>query len=772
VKLHALIVIIATAFVTVTYGQIEVPVLRDRQFVYTIPENFNPPMIQQFGVNELNNAARQCHYPFYVVLVETLPAGSESDDERAAVAINQLAQQWADRYPSFDIAKSQIFLLSYEPRKYRFLAGSKFESELGFEKEAHRPYTAIFDRSVKNQRKDPKAGIINMMTAVDDYLFDQTDPVRIAARKEAVRSWYALLSEIAKYGTAIIAFLILAILGVERRQKLVWLREEFNTALTSYRNMVTNAAQQYFRMYGNRGDILALTNVKGETAMLYAAVTKEVDSIYVGVEALRSHADKCKSLADKTTFFNLKPLDQAVCMLDEEFEFDTGDINKESLFEPETKIIKINPQDLARSLTERFKQTVKGWDRLKAAIAARTKPAEEHFPSAKLDELVKLADEYKIPRRWLNDHPLFDNEMSDKTLYESINALSWEDPVAYVQRLAEIQTIETSIEERLHHLVVAVQLTGLNRLEAEPTIGETTVDPKDDPRITFNLARQAENKLAGVLESAKTVEEVEAQAKKIDDLYRQTADQAATIKAAVKGAEDSIKKAVGDKAHAKSQLKEANQRVIDAQKIHKEVATDTFLKSAAAYLAEGVKDLEKAKRQIGDKRHLNARNNADLASEQFTQSLKQSKQVTDHCDMLDQKKIEYENQLVKMDELRSNYQRRLKKYRGSQTLDTFQLPSSKFLLNYVLLLAALYRQQNAWESEVQQAQRAYEEAERQWRQAEERQRRQEEEEEASRQQSSYSSSSYDSGGSWDSGSDSSSGGSWGGGGDSSSGGSW
>lgn len=165
-------------------GSLPAPGLKEGKFVYTIPEGFEPPLIGERGLAEIEAAARGLRLPFYVVISAKLPG---TTDEDAAAAVDGLAEDWANKYPSFDSAKSQVFLLTYEPRKYRFLAGAKWKAELGFEKDAHRPHTALFERAAKGTPKDPKGGIIAVMRSVDEYLFDQTDPARVAARAEAAR---------------------------------------------------------------------------------------------------------------------------------------------------------------------------------------------------------------------------------------------------------------------------------------------------------------------------------------------------------------------------------------------------------------------------------------------------------------------------------------------------------------------------------------------------------------------------------------------------------
>lgn len=172
---------------------ISVPPHTRGKHVYAIPSGFVPPLVGAAGVAELEREAAKLRFPFYIVFVESLP-GSGDEDARAARAVDHLAETWAERGAGYDVATSQVFLLSYSPRKYRFLAGARFRAELGFEREAHAPYTRIFDAAVSGTPKDPKGGILGLMKAVDEHLFDATDPGRVAARRaqEALAAQRAL----------------------------------------------------------------------------------------------------------------------------------------------------------------------------------------------------------------------------------------------------------------------------------------------------------------------------------------------------------------------------------------------------------------------------------------------------------------------------------------------------------------------------------------------------------------------------------------------------
>ncbi len=152
---------------------LEIPELKHGQFVYTVPPNFDPPLIDLSGLRELNQEALKLHEPYYIVLIDKLDA----NDSTGEAAIESLAASWKTQYPErFNAKRSQIFVLAYQPRKYRFLAGTQFIDQYGFERSAHLPYTQIFENAVKTEPKDPKTGIIEMMQAVDKYLKSADQP--------------------------------------------------------------------------------------------------------------------------------------------------------------------------------------------------------------------------------------------------------------------------------------------------------------------------------------------------------------------------------------------------------------------------------------------------------------------------------------------------------------------------------------------------------------------------------------------------------------------
>jgi len=158
------------------------PLLQKGKSVYAWPPDFDPPMIGKAGMAEIETELKKLKYRYFVVLVNEL-AGSGTDKE-AIDLIEGLAERWSTTSASlYDAKTSQIFILSYHPRKYRFLAGAQFKNELGFEKAALLPYTQIFEKFIKGTPKLPKTGMIEMMKQVDAYLSQNYTPEAVQTRK-------------------------------------------------------------------------------------------------------------------------------------------------------------------------------------------------------------------------------------------------------------------------------------------------------------------------------------------------------------------------------------------------------------------------------------------------------------------------------------------------------------------------------------------------------------------------------------------------------------
>lgn len=184
-------------------GTLVPPTLKAGQQVYTIPDGFEPPGIGKAGIESLNGQLNRLHYPFKVVFVESLPDlnGSQMDEarqagfsgDRATLLVEYgtagLVSAWAESQPNeWNTSTDTVFLLSFEPRKFAWVPGMDRQSRLQINtKSAREPYEQQFKAAVRGEPKDPVGGIAAMASAFDEFVFDQTDPIRIAGREEATR---------------------------------------------------------------------------------------------------------------------------------------------------------------------------------------------------------------------------------------------------------------------------------------------------------------------------------------------------------------------------------------------------------------------------------------------------------------------------------------------------------------------------------------------------------------------------------------------------------
>jgi hypothetical protein len=158
-----------------------VPELRPGKRVYTVPADFDPPAIGRAGLERLEQQLLALKYPFHVVVMQSLPDGSGDEDERARFVTDTLLETWAMR--GADPATTSVFALTYEPRKFSLLVGARWKTELGLEGTELDPWLDRFLARVRGTPSDPAGGIADMAAALDAFVFDQTDPERIAARR-------------------------------------------------------------------------------------------------------------------------------------------------------------------------------------------------------------------------------------------------------------------------------------------------------------------------------------------------------------------------------------------------------------------------------------------------------------------------------------------------------------------------------------------------------------------------------------------------------------
>jgi uncharacterized membrane protein YgcG len=543
-------------------------------------------------------------------------------------------------------------------------------------------------------------------------------------------------------------------------------REKVRQRVETWRGWITQARQRYFLFDENRERAPHLREFGGQTADVYQATTREIDSIILGVEAVASLLDTAEAKARRATFLNRAPLNEALDALDKPVTFATDRVS-DKLFEPVEPTIQVTPTAFLADLSDRYDAAVRNWQALNESVTRSLELPDALFPHTGLDALLDRAHAHGIPERWLARHPLIGDAESDRTLYAKVNEWRLTDPYAYARQIDELKAREATLAADLDRLIAAVALARSRQIEAVTGLGQTVLDPDDDPQITLDAASREHKRVAELLRTADSVETVEDQARKADERYAKTASQIAAAREAIMAAPLLVEQA--RKAYADAQALEgrANARAEQVAREHADVSAVRGGQSAAGrYLDSGAQDLAKAATKLQERRHVAALRSAQQATNQFGQAAAQMHGVLDQCTELDAIKARYEQRLAEMERLQRDAQFRMRRYDASPHLiSDFRYPSrSMGPADFGFLLGMLQQQEDEWNAAVRRAEREYEE--------EQRRRREAEEEERRRHQASLYSSSSSSSSSFSSSDSGSSGGSFSSGGSGSSGGSW
>ncbi len=794
-------------------GPISPPTLKEGQFVYTIPPGYTPKGMSSRQITRLNAELANLHNPFYVVVMKDLPRlnraqrvyarsnGFRGDDEtlRVEVSTSMLMEDWAggDSGSLYDTRNSGVFIIAFSPRKYAWHPSMVAKNDLRMGKRAQDPYTQQFVRAAKTRPADYSRGIANLARKYDAFVFDRTDPARIAARAEQARlraearrlqaaqgaldteilhlsqllseadhlpadvSSYqetlakakgvrkvndpakmlaeaesmgatvavldehvsasiskarmAMLRFVAKWAFifGLIGFCILMI--VRRRRKQGELKAGFMRVYDHLNSAVTNAHGKYVDHYMERDDLVGLDGVTGETKGLWDKTTEQVDGILVRIRSLQKHAADCLATFKRGNFLNFAPYRQAVSDLSSSFEFDTGLINGADLFGGETVTLTVNPADFQSKTSQMFRDSIEGWKRLKEAAKERYGDAKDDFPHDKMDWLFEQADEHGIPTQWFEDHPLFGDDDSDDAFYAALDAIREDDPLAYVGAIEKAR-----IDESAFILCVKRLTKAIEQARAAAHIGPfdaqgTKVSPEDDPAVTIAEARQAGDKLAGMLATGQNdvdgikLIEIETQVRTIKALYSKTTRQGAEIKSAISGAKAAIEAAQAKGTKASADEASAHAGVAETGKIHHRIKpAQDDLASCLQYIDKGAVVVQQARNALREKRHLDARRLADGATSAYQSACEQAAAAVKHCDALDNERAVFESKRSQMGSTRDGFARKMRGY-GSHSSTLAHVITLEFsgVADYASLSSGLDRQVSIWRTVTRKSERAY-----------------------------------------------------------------
>lgn len=460
----------------------------------------------------------------------------------------------------------------------------------------------------------------------------------------------------------------------------------------------------------NSWDALKLLQAKeGETKVLLDQTLPSLNRVVTAIEGALAYADDCKDTASTAGFFSLAPLKKAEDMLVAKFDFTTKPVLQQ-LFGDIQEPVQYTLSEACTVLAQEYDTTIQNCKTLLSSLEATMALPEDQFKGIVLEQVYSAADLREIPHRWFSNHPLSGDDEADRQLYTTLHNLQDKDPVAFLRTMHELKERETQVVNVLRRLVTAQDLATSERIETLSPLS-TVLDASDDPQQTLQRARSEERKFAGLLASATTVEEVEDQAKRVQEAYQLTAGQQASAEKAIEQVEGLIGQAK-DAENGTNLLKEETfQKLESARSIHKFIqgAQEAFT-SGASQLTAGLSFLSQASDLVKERRHLNAEVNAQKSLE----SIKQAQSEFERCQAiltdLDAEKRKFEEKLAEMEDLRDRAKRRIRNADGSQRLAAYVEPSPDGVSDYAALLLTLTMQEQAWNRQAQAAETAYEAA--------------------------------------------------------------
>ncbi len=864
------------ALLTVAWAQ-SIPLnLQPGRFVYTWPASWRPEGVSADGLAEIERDIKGRHYPFYVVLIqgEALP-GTGDGMERLQVTTDALMSRWGGQ--GMDLSEYSVFSVAWgedcdKPPpdrrsgtvcKYFLNTGSTFiNGPAGFlPSRDHEAYTDRFLQAVSTTPQDPKGGVLAVIDAVDDMLWERTDPAKLGARaeenlhaateyrrglleraseQEAARYSYQVkaaevalargntdemtrmaeemrlnseslaarieqresaargleveiihireliaagLAESGEYDALLASAeealsrreltgiqklseearkvrgelterevarrerekrklqaqmgavavggggLFAGIIGLgARRRRVRLVAERYEAERERIATGLDNAAARYMSLeLDDRETLAALQDTGGRTGEECRSVGAELDDIYAGIRALLSHLDHIDARVAKLGALSVAPWEAAAAALAETFTYDTGELVKDDLFGGETRVIRVDGGAFMAQLQDRFAAVIARRQRLLLASEIRFKDARSQLPHTTLDGLLARLRSLQVPARWVSDHPLYGDDDSDRTLYDRLDALRQDDPLAWLEELEALRAVEAAGVSRVDALQAALDALEEARLEAPPAHPDCVLEPADDPTHTFSRARSLEDTMRGLIaEGAVThaLEPVLQQAAAAREAWLACHSQAEEIRSAVAGLAESTQQAERLVSAAAAVLASARQDLTDTSatfsRAHIGIARldagDAAL-SSARLLVQRAEALRREHRLLDAYRTLSATSN--LAG----QATQEAHHARDHLRRMEEERREYQRRLGGLAAARASAAKKIQGYGGSTAgLPEHTAAALSGPQDFSVLCGQLDALEESWAERIRVARRAHEAEQRRAREAAERAR--------------------------------------------------
>jgi hypothetical protein len=583
------------------------------------------------------------------------------------------------------------------------------------------PYTKLAAEAKNILERKDEAEIAALNPRLDTALTELKGKIAENYRAHYQKQFWRLLAGGVVAGMGLVGLTLF----LWRRAKAKAAQAQYQAERDGLAQALDNAAARYTSLeLDNRESLAVLEGAQGRTEAERSSVTEELDSIYAGIRALEAHLDGCDQRVARARTAEQIGLFHAA--LFQPFSYNTNELQKDDLFGGETHIIQIDPKPFMEELQNRFTAMVARRDRLVQAAEIRFSPARELFPHTVLDSLFAALASLKLSESWVSDHPLFGDDASDLALYQELDALRSQDPLAYQEQLEALKSQESAILQRVELLQKTIGALAKARLDTPPVFPPCVLKTEDDPVWSFRSARTLEEKARGVLAAEAVAHNLDRALEAVSaatSSYLKAREQAAMIQQAVETL-DAAKAALGSRLEqTEASLQHARNAVEEAKQVHAQATLGLEQLSAAeGFLTSARQEEARVRGLVGANRILDARRVIEKAGGLVGEADKAIQGVEAFLRQLEDDRKQFASRSAGLEADQQRLQEQLRSY-GGGSLESFIIPAMVGALDYRLLNQHLDTHYTGWNQQVRLAKAAYEERQRQEREEAERRRR-------------------------------------------------
>lgn len=494
-----------------------------------------------------------------------------------------------------------------------------------------------------------------------------------------------------------------------RRARTVSARHAFAAARKTLADRLDEAVSRFLDAgLEDRATYAALEDAKGETALEVEQVRREVEELYNGLQALKLQLQQSAEIVGKAGAYTPGAVEAQTRALAQPF---TREIGALPLAAGAPAVVEVDPEAFCRNVLTRIAAIRPRFARLKQAAEARLLEARAHLPHNRLDALLARAEAAGIPPAWLSAHPLFGDDASDAAFWSRLDAMRFEDPLAYLEHVEANQDLERQLDARLKALEAAVSSVSSARLEVAPTHPPGTYAPEDDPAKWFSWARAHEQSLAVLMERCALTDDaapVLVEAEKACAAYTTAEERAQELRAAAAHLRNAEETFTQQAAALRQRSETVHRNLTRAREVH------TGLEAVAGLLADAERSIQAMERLEGQMEAMSARGEMTLAEQIYARRhrlLDSASERLDaaiaHVDRAESARHTYQEHVAHLPERYRNSLDQLQALDPNATLTPLFEPKVIGPADYPALLAALLRQERQWEADLRQARAAH-----------------------------------------------------------------